>query len=126
MVEPALLLQAGDDAGIRFYLEPLALLACRLGQPAMGARLLAGGDRMRRDLQYGCHPLNARAAALVRHDLATQLNQAERDAAEAAGSRFQGDDLRLVALAWLQQTGAVTGQRTPAGRRPVVGKYGRS
>jgi predicted ATPase/DNA-binding winged helix-turn-helix (wHTH) protein len=100
--EKALLLQDPEDpSALRYFLEPLAWLACRLGQPALAATVLAAGDRMRRDFQYGCHAMNARAGQQVRDHIARVLGQG-LGAAVAAGERMQGDALRLSLLRWLQ------------------------
>ena len=119
-LERSLQLQAPDDpSALRYYLEPLAWLACRLGAPAVAATLLAAGDRTRRDYQYGCHALNARAGQWVRQHTAQHLPAPALAAAQSAGDQLQGDGLRLAALVWLRSRQA--GTRAPAAehRLPV-------
>ena len=88
---------------MRHFLEPLALLACRLGDPTQGALLLAGAERLRHELQYGSDPMNARAAQQVRAELEARLSKPERALAEAHGRSLDGAALRLQAMAWLQR-----------------------
>lgn len=103
----------------RHFLEPLALLACRLGHPEHGALLLAGADRMRTEHQYAHDPMNARTAALAREAMQTQLGPDELRRAEERGHRLDAAELRNEALSWLQQRAAsVRGWGAQDGRYP--------
>lgn len=87
---------------MRHLLEPLALLACRLGDPAQGALLLAGAQRLRADHQHADDPMNARTLRQAHAELDARLSRAERALAEAHGRSLDGAALRVQAMAWLQ------------------------
>ncbi len=111
----ALLRLAPLPALMRHFLEPLALLACWRGEPVVGAVLLAGADRLRRDHQYGHDPLSARSARRVLAWLDSTLGAAERTLAESRGAGLDGQALRGEALAWLERWNPIpeAGGQTP-------------
>jgi hypothetical protein len=88
---------------LRHFVEPLALLACRLDDPAQAALLLAGADRLRADHHYGRDPQSARAAQQARTEAVQRLTPYLLALAQAHGGALDAEALRVQALTWLQR-----------------------
>ena len=91
---------------MRHVLVPLALLACRQGDPEHAALLLAGFERLRHDLQLGSDRVSTRLITRLQLWLDASLDPESRALAARRGDRLDAAGLRQLALAWLQRQAA--------------------